>query len=850
MRGELGWTKEISRRRMPEEEEEEEKGGKGSYSGSLVLLFSPPEGRGGISIPPFETRQMPTPLQMAMPTPQRFSVELRPNETTVISWKKLVKDLQKTNHIQALASSPAVQPPVGAHPALEARIAPEALFGDSQLQKDGLPAPAPNRFSAVIEKIERLYKGDSSDEELDEVPDDDQYDTDDSFIDDAELDEYFSVDKSKTKHSGFFINRGKLERVSEPALSPVHGPKKRKRKDVKKISSERSVEEIPKKLLKVGSVRMKAAARSAPLVGLNVANSGQVRSSSVGSENLLNKTNETQEVKVMQNQASTFGSGPIKTDRCKENINKEEASLSVKASQKEMSKTPADIKDGGKLKSNVLLGSKDSFVKGAMVVDPMNNRGLSWSEKIIPLSADSQTRKYVKDSGEIIASNKLRIPEKVWKGGDSRDVNSSGNKLLPSKMGKKASIVMTAKQRKKSSSPVPKEDSPGRLKGSMLERAIQELENSVAELCPPTMDIQEHDQSSQGVKRRLPGVVKLKLAKVARLATNQGKISNELIDRLMCIVGHIIQLKTLKRNLKEMIELGKSAKQEKESKLQDIKREVTEMVKMRVSSLKSKGTEQQEGSSDDFQGVPPSVEKGASSGCCKWDIATEDRLCDLYDQYIEGMDEHKGSQIRKLYVELADLWPEGWMDNNGIKHAVYRAKERKKRLNKVGKGMEKSKSKNVSEKLKTVVWNEDVNVASESNVNCQSAAPCDKSIEVEHAHSMPANEGHTMQCKIAKAKSTSTIDEKKKYVTKPIRKEFKNVTQWNNQEGNTIFKNKPKRKPDTDTGITPTQSMKNGSFHGKEMHKIGKQMLHGSSVRNKGSPQVTGLPRCEFDKIC
>lgn len=28
MRGELVWTKEISRRRMPEEEEEEEKGGK------------------------------------------------------------------------------------------------------------------------------------------------------------------------------------------------------------------------------------------------------------------------------------------------------------------------------------------------------------------------------------------------------------------------------------------------------------------------------------------------------------------------------------------------------------------------------------------------------------------------------------------------------------------------------------------------------------------------------------------------------------------------------------------------------------------------------------------------------
>lgn len=831
---------------MPEEEEEEEeKGGEGSYSGTFILLFSSTEGRGHIPFSPFETRQMPMPMAVR----QRFSVELRPNETTVISWKKLVKDLQKTNHNQALASSSsAVQPPVGAHPALEARIAPEVLFGDPQLQKDGLPPPAPNRFSAVIEKIERLYKGQSSDEERDDIPDDDQYDTEDSFIDDEELDEYFSVDKSKTKHSGFFINRGKLERVSEPALSPVHGPKKRKRKDNKKISGDKSVEDIPKKLLKVGSVRMKAAARSAPLVGLNVANFGQVRSSFVGSENLLNKTSETQEVKVMQNQASTFGSGPTKADRCKENINKEEASLSVKASQKDMPQIPAEIKDGGKMKSNVLLGSKDSFVKGAVVVDT-DNRDLSGSEKIIPFPADSQTRKYIKDSGEMTASNKLRTTEKVFKGGDARDVNSSGNKLLPSKIVNSSPGLKTAKQRKKSSSPTRKEDSPGRPKGSMLERAIQELEKSVAELRPPTIDIQEQDQSSQGVKRRLPGVVKLKLAKVARLATNQGKISNELIDRLMHIVGHIIQLKTLKRNLKEMIELGKSAKQEKESKLQDIKREVTEMVKMRVSSLKSKVTEQQEGSSDDFQGLPPSAEKGGSSGRYKWDTATEDRLCDLYDQYIEGMDEHKGSQIRKLYMELADIWPEGWMDNNGIKHAVYRAKERKKRLNKVGKGVEKSKRKNVSEKLKTVEWNEHVNVASESNVNCQTAAPCDKPIEMEHAHSMSANEEHIMQCKIAKAKSTSTIDEKKKYVTKHIRKELKNVTQWNNQEGNTLFKKKPKRKPDTDTRNMSSQSMKIGTFHGKDMHKTAKQVLHGSSVRNKGIPQLTDLPACESDKI-
>jgi hypothetical protein len=46
-----------------------------------------------------------------------------------------------------------------------------------------------NRFNSVIEKIERLYMGkNSSDEEdLDDAPDDDQYDTEDSFIDDDEL---------------------------------------------------------------------------------------------------------------------------------------------------------------------------------------------------------------------------------------------------------------------------------------------------------------------------------------------------------------------------------------------------------------------------------------------------------------------------------------------------------------------------------------------------------------------------------------------------------------------------------------------------------------------------------------
>ncbi|CAL5334855.1 unnamed protein product [Camellia sinensis] len=85
-----------------------------------------------------------------------------------------------------------------------------------------------------------------------------------------------------------------------------------------------------------------------------------------------------------------------------------------------------------------------------------------------------------------------------------------------------------------------------RPKCTMLEKAIRELEKMVAESRPPTMEGQDADISSQAVKRRLPHEVKQKLAKVARLAqANHGKISMELVNRLMSIVGHMVQLRTL-----------------------------------------------------------------------------------------------------------------------------------------------------------------------------------------------------------------------------------------------------------------------------------------------------------------
>lgn len=51
---------------------------------------------------------------------QIFTVELRPGETTIVSWKKLLKDANKVNN----GSTSAPELPANAHPALESRIAP------------------------------------------------------------------------------------------------------------------------------------------------------------------------------------------------------------------------------------------------------------------------------------------------------------------------------------------------------------------------------------------------------------------------------------------------------------------------------------------------------------------------------------------------------------------------------------------------------------------------------------------------------------------------------------------------------------------------------------------------------
>ncbi|KAG4181797.1 hypothetical protein ERO13_A09G005500v2 [Gossypium hirsutum] len=251
-------------------------------------------------------------------------------------------------------------------------------------------------------------------------------------------------------------------------------------------------------------------------------------------------------------------------------------------------------------------------------------------------------------------------------------------------------------QSEKSLSLQSKDVSNLRTKGIMLERAMRELEKVVAESRLSTMEVQDIDASSTTIKRRLPCEVKQKLAKVARLAhSSQGKISKELINKLMNILGHSVQLRTLKRNLKEMILMGISAKQEKAYRFEQIKLEVIEMIKSQASMLGDVPT-------GDIQEVLGYEEKVALKKQYSMDNVIEDKICDLYDLYTQGIDEDKGTQIRKLYVELAELWPNGIMGKHGIKSAICRAKERRRALCEHDKVRENRRKKS-AQKTKTGV---------------------------------------------------------------------------------------------------------------------------------------------------
>nr|XP_024392536.1 ubinuclein-2-like isoform X3 [Physcomitrium patens] len=478
--------------------------------------------------------------------------------------------------------------------------------------------------------------------------------------------EYFMVEEAKTKHTGFFINRGALEKISVPSPSPAVQPKKRRRRESKK--DKKDEKEVKRRM----KGRIMQGSRQFPSHSHNFAG-GETQ---VSNEHTLNKA-QSSDPEEISSDSDAFRQGSAGPSR---------------VSYKQEKLDFADVDNNGGvverlLETTAMLNTESVFGGGRNIQIKSEYRyGSSFEEK-----KWKQAAREPKGVMKVSESLKMKMIQQSGKEDGAKDSDGGAGHAVAGYT--------------KSLSPGPKEPSPGRRgwpKGTVMERAIQDLIKMVALLCPPSPEGEEQEALSQpGAKaKRLPREVKTRLAKVARLAqAKQGKVPDELVERLHGILGHIMRPNTLKRNLKEMVEHGLSAKQEKEGRLLDIKREVTEMVRNQVTKFKN--AEVREGSSDDFQAGPSTVEKaGSSAEKYKWDHAIEDLLCNLYDQYLEGMDEHKGPQIRKLYFELAELWPEGWMDNNGIKAAVLRAKERQKRLNKLNKGPRKRKAGSSSDALR------------------------------------------------------------------------------------------------------------------------------------------------------
>ncbi|XP_028078331.1 ubinuclein-1 isoform X2 [Camellia sinensis] len=739
---------------------------------------------------------------------QRFTVELRPGETTIVSWKKLAKDVSKVNRptssAPAPAPAPAPEPQSNAHSVLESRLAP-----GQPSEIDLNDAPPTSRFSAVIEKIERLYMGkhSSDEEDLNDVPDDDEYDTEDSFIDDAELDEYFQVDNSTIKHDGFFVNRGKLERTNEPTLLSNQQPKKRRRKDLAKGQGEGDDDHMPNKHVKVGK---KVAGKSVPLVGKNSSGHSHivalpiVHHEDTKFQNQMNSSVICAKKKSAETKTLLDPSPPSK-------VPNGDASLSI-PEEKDIDKQKTGMASS-KYQGNKL---KD----GGEFSDPSVQRSHGKSSYT---QSKSQPGKLLNNVNESDQSVQRREKDGIR---ERPDLNVYEGKYP-------MQTVAPLMQRKEGLNVRPK--------STMLEKAIRELEKMVAESRPPTMEVQDADISSQAVKRRLPHEVKQKLAKVARLAqANHGKISMELVNRLMSIVGHMVQLRTLKRNLKVMVNMGLSAKKEKDDRFQLMKKEVAELIRMRVPYIKSKALEQQAGASDDFLEIG-NEEKDVIKRKYSMDDALEDKICDLYDLYIEGLDDDAGPQVRKLYAELAELWPDGFMDNHGIKRAICRAKDRKRPLHSHHK--EKIRRKKLIPKTEEAVRVETTTTAQPQYV--QEKLVTDSGNHGLTSVSRPMPNSTTANTNVWMPMPSATMNGPN---LDRLKQDEVKVTSSNLNDTRTmdaLTKKKVKRKPELESSETHFHLEKLVSAQGKERHKPHK---HVTGPIRKPSLLLAPLPPQNFER--
>ncbi|KAL7086192.1 hypothetical protein ACP275_14G323900 [Erythranthe tilingii] len=588
----------------------------------------------------------------------RFTVELRPGETTIVSWKKLLREANSSKSRPGTSVSdpsaeaqfqPVSQP--ARSPPLEAPSSSKQPLENEP--KDSQGQAGPNRLSNVIERIERMYAGNGSGDEedvvLDNVPDDDEYDTEDSFIDDAELDDYFQIDNSSIKHDGFFVNRGKLEGI-EPTIPTNQQPKKRRREDLTKGHGGSDDGHNPNKNVKIGN---------------------KVRKTSSSQRNSGSQSHKGA-IPNIHGENMQFQASPMHTA---------EVSLKNKAAESQTTRNPSGLLNGDAVRQDMATDQQRSVV-------------LSLKSHVSKLKETE-----LQNTSTQRSNNKNSLASKSRFGKQKNNVDGLDQSIQQKgKGGLIERFDLNVPAMGDSTSSTRKEAASVRSKSTTLEKAIRELEKIVSEFRPPSTEVKDPDNSSQAVKRRLPPVIKQKLGKVGRLAQiSYGKIPKEVINHLMSIVGHLMQIRTLKRNLNVTSDTGLSAKQDKDDIIKKMKQEVAEMVKLKIVSIKSK-VEQQAANSDDFQEAGPE-EKEALKRKYIMDDLLENKICDLYDLYVERSETNSGPSVRRLYEELVVLWPNGSMDIDGIKRAIYRAKDRRG-LCSMRKDQEKTKRKLSAPKAK------------------------------------------------------------------------------------------------------------------------------------------------------